>query len=90
LKDKKHSLVSKICHSGKQQIFLEDCTFAKNKSPLSEANFIQWSKSMGIDDFAAIDTQTVKRNLRAAQLELRKVEKAASVRSTHRGRTHGR
>jgi hypothetical protein len=41
-------------------------------------NFIQWSKSMGIENFSAIDLSLVKKNLRAAQLELREVEKAAS------------
>jgi hypothetical protein len=41
-------------------------------------NFIQWSKSLGIEDFNAIATPTVKSYLRAAQAELREVEKAAS------------
>jgi hypothetical protein len=41
-------------------------------------NFIQWSKSMGIEDFNSIATSTVKSYLRAAQSELREVEKAAS------------
>jgi hypothetical protein len=41
-------------------------------------NFIQWLKSMGIDDFNAITTSAVKKYFRAAQAELREVEKAAS------------
>jgi hypothetical protein len=41
-------------------------------------DFITWAKSLGIDDFKAVDISTIKKKLREAQRELKEIEKQAN------------
>jgi hypothetical protein len=61
-----------------QKSFWKIALSLKSNHRRPNENFRLWAKTIGVDDFSSLDLTTIKRNYRAAQKELREVEKRAA------------